>query len=969
MFKKIQLRRDTAENWENVNPILSSGELGVDLTSKKIKLGDGSTQWNELDYLTNDAVVDLTGYATEEYVDQAIAAIDIPEPTDLTGYATEEYVDQAIAAINLPDVSNFITAEDIPAIPNDINDLSDNDDLLKIKDYLELTQRINFVPDSEVSFEKVLGVTEFDEIDNDVVFTRSIASIELEISAGGIYNSALEESYNQSTSPAGTLWNGDGWDNLDNIKSRTYTPLRETLKGSSNFKNNILNTDLVMWDTINNKYYTFRFFRWDQGAQHDGGFGYTRNLIDTTQQLGITFADGSVQYSASRELTKYPQTYVGNTSGFEIRSQDAGHHILVLGQNITLPNERELPVPLGTIIKVVTGPLNELYPNLTTIVPKSYVGENSATIVKQFLDPEEPCVLPERSICTLIKTAKNTWQITGVPSALSFYENDANFITADDVPTDISDLTDEQSLLSASTTQPYLELTNVPFITRDVILDSPISFVRTALGNETDSIDVNLTLARGSQGALYNIDLEVEYDRNNHTSPAGTEWNAEGWGDLLNLQSRSYSTLRSVLNNSIGNNIIGVELVMHDTINDKYYKFIFTDWGVNNGGSFAYTRTLITDPNYFKKEDNATVNDVDVIEDDSTIQIGITRGVNQGIYNPFTEEGWNSDVSPEGTLWNIDGWDDLTNIETRTYNNFYAAYGNGGLGNKVPGSNAVMYVPSINKYYAIQWLSWTPDGNGGGFSYIRKEIDLTKLNEGLRFADGTTLKSAEGLGRVKSTASANRRIEEASGYKEVNVTEKALLTFVAQTSRSATDGFIIWLDSAIYTDISTVINDPDAAGISDNSTIQFSIDNVNWYSWNGGTSFSGTERGYGINQPVSYTVGDTLYFRYVGGGAPQVWWNKADLPGGLTNFRGAVIDYHAYTGEATWIGTIHIVDDDGDNNIAHTEVSSGSTDSENDDLWLVDNEGTIKYRRIDGEAKTLKIHWTAKVFYGSETYD
>jgi hypothetical protein len=39
---------------------------------------------------------------------------------------------------------------------------------------------------------------------------------------------------------------------------------------------------------------------------------------------------------------------------------------------------------------------------------------------------------------------------------------------------------------------------------------------------------------------------------------------------------------------------------------------------------------------------------------------------------------------------------------------------------------------------------------------------------------------------------------------------------------------------------------------------------------------------------------------------------------------------------------------------------------ENDDLWLLTNEGQIQYRRLDGESATLKIQWTAKVFYGSE---
>jgi hypothetical protein len=108
----------------------------------------------------------------------------------------------------------------------------------------------------------------------------------------------------------------------------------------------------------------------------------------------------------------------------------------------------------------------------------------------------------------------------------------------------------------------------------------------------------------------------------------------------------------------------------------------------------------------------------------------------------------------------------------------------------------------------------------------------------------------------------------------------------------------------------------------------------------------------------------------VGGGAPVIWWDKDDLPGGSSDFRGAVIDYHAYIpGEGTIIGTIHIVDDSGDENITHTEVASGNSDLEYCDLWLVTNEGEIKFRRTDGDSSSLRIQWTAKVFYGSEYYD
>lgn len=50
MAVKIQFRRDTAVNWQNTNPILSQGELGLDITNNRFKLGDGATAWNDLDY-------------------------------------------------------------------------------------------------------------------------------------------------------------------------------------------------------------------------------------------------------------------------------------------------------------------------------------------------------------------------------------------------------------------------------------------------------------------------------------------------------------------------------------------------------------------------------------------------------------------------------------------------------------------------------------------------------------------------------------------------------------------------------------------------------------------------------------------------------------------------------------------------------------------------------------------------------
>nr|BAR31833.1 structural protein [uncultured Mediterranean phage uvMED] len=50
MANRIQLRRDGAQQWANVNPILAQGELGIELDTSRLKIGDGVTQWNSLKY-------------------------------------------------------------------------------------------------------------------------------------------------------------------------------------------------------------------------------------------------------------------------------------------------------------------------------------------------------------------------------------------------------------------------------------------------------------------------------------------------------------------------------------------------------------------------------------------------------------------------------------------------------------------------------------------------------------------------------------------------------------------------------------------------------------------------------------------------------------------------------------------------------------------------------------------------------
>jgi hypothetical protein len=50
----INMRKGTAAAWASANPVLSAGEPGFETDTKKLKLGDGTTAWNNLPYFRVD---------------------------------------------------------------------------------------------------------------------------------------------------------------------------------------------------------------------------------------------------------------------------------------------------------------------------------------------------------------------------------------------------------------------------------------------------------------------------------------------------------------------------------------------------------------------------------------------------------------------------------------------------------------------------------------------------------------------------------------------------------------------------------------------------------------------------------------------------------------------------------------------------------------------------------------------------
>lgn len=61
---KIVVRNDSSANWATKNPILLKGELGIEIDTNLIKIGNGTATWSELSYVNECAPAETTYHAT-----------------------------------------------------------------------------------------------------------------------------------------------------------------------------------------------------------------------------------------------------------------------------------------------------------------------------------------------------------------------------------------------------------------------------------------------------------------------------------------------------------------------------------------------------------------------------------------------------------------------------------------------------------------------------------------------------------------------------------------------------------------------------------------------------------------------------------------------------------------------------------------------------------------------------------------
>ena len=141
------------------------------------------------------------------------------------------------------------------------------------------------------------------------------------------------------------------------------------------------------------------------------------------------------------------------------------------------------------------------------------------------------------------------------------------------------------------------------------------------------------------------------------------------------------------------------------------------------------------------------------------------------------------------------------------------------------------------------------------------------------------------------------------------------------------------------------------------------------------------DSGSTANAPITWTSPNNHVWRieqynggaavtYNGGDLDAPWFDPADSTSGNNDFRGAIIEYHAFVqNRGTIIGTIHISLDYSDRGtVTHTEHYSGNASLAEYEFWYTDGNGRLYFRHIPGQSQSALVQFTSRIFYGSEFY-
>jgi hypothetical protein len=227
------------------------------------------------------------------------------------------------------------------------------------------------------------------------------------------------------------------------------------------------------------------------------------------------------------------------------------------------------------------------------------------------------------------------------------------------------------------------------------ITEQTRQFTHSDNGSEVDTISDYLQITRGNQGSIYNPLHEYEYGDNN--VPIGNQIRQAGIDLYISMKSKNNCKKYGITYQPyIGPNYPGIAID-----DDNYVRINEYTFGVDNIISWIYDNEM-----YY----------TDGAQNGNPRPQPTTSDIYQYLYTETLLQ------SPAFTLWNADGWADLTNITSRTYNSLVNLSG-GNMGNYIVDKELVMYDVIDNAYYKVSFRAWTR-GGGGGFQYFITPITV-----------------------------------------------------------------------------------------------------------------------------------------------------------------------------------------------------------------------------------------------------
>ncbi|MEP1035499.1 choice-of-anchor D domain-containing protein [Ekhidna sp.] len=134
------------------------------------------------------------------------------------------------------------------------------------------------------------------------------------------------------------------------------------------------------------------------------------------------------------------------------------------------------------------------------------------------------------------------------------------------------------------------------------------------------------------------------------------------------------------------------------------------EWTINiNAGAIEPNGTS------FEKEDYADPS-LEANQDRITSTVWLTRGSSQPLFNYFEETSWSESTAT--IKWAPSATADAS---PEDYTSLSDAL-NGNIGNEIQSTTMSLHLLDEDRYFDLEFHTWTRNSNGGGFSYTRKEV-------------------------------------------------------------------------------------------------------------------------------------------------------------------------------------------------------------------------------------------------------